>query len=194
MQRVQTHLAVVVSASETAQRLRCDLIEAGVAPSSLASHVRGLRRSLVLGEYERVTLCIDLDTLTLQRHADALRRLLRDRRSFPTTVTAIGITDGRPLSAQAASLGCDVYLDDLEQTIEAVCFFERSTNVHGARCTMSVEPESWASTFIDHPVDEPDRASTARHHAGESGEDHDGPAPRDESSPQGRSRRRRAGE
>jgi len=175
MQRVQAHLAVFVSASDATQSLRHDLINAGIAPAALASHLRGLRRGLVLGEYERVTLCIALDRATLDRHGPMLRRLLEDRRSFPTTITAIGWTLGQALTAEAASLGCDVYLDDHEQVVDAVCFFERSTTVQNARCTMSLEPDCWASSFIEQPVADcianADRHAAARNLANDQSDD-----------------------
>lgn len=144
MQRARTHLAVVISASAKTDRLRCQLLDAGIPPAGVTSHLRGLRRSLVLGEVDRVTLCIALDAHTLKRYGEDLRRLIDDQRSFASMVTAIGLTLGEPLSADAASLGCAVYLDCLEQAVEAVSYFEHCGTLRAPTRNVKGVTQHWA--------------------------------------------------
>jgi hypothetical protein len=152
MQRVRTHLAVVVSATAKTDRLRCQLLDAGIPPGGITSHLRGLRRSLVLGEVDRVTLCIALDAHTLRRYGQDLRRLLDDQRSFASVITAIGLTLNEPLSAEAASLGCSVYLDDLDQAVEAVGYFEHCGTLRAPQRNVKGVTKHWTVS----PADESD--------------------------------------
>ena len=135
MQRGTNHIAVVISADAAADRLRGRLLHAGLEPASVTTHLRGLRRSLVLGTYNRATICITLDQPTLARYGDELHILLRDQRSFATTLTAIGITGRQPLTAEAAAVGCSVYLESIAQAVDAVCYFESVQAPLHPRCS-----------------------------------------------------------
>ena len=76
MEERSSHLTVVVGASTLAEDLRRLLVQCGVAHAGVATHLRGLRKSMLLGENDLVIVCIALDQNTLQRHGDSLRRLL----------------------------------------------------------------------------------------------------------------------
>lgn len=143
LQRDPSHIAVVVSANPARDVLRRRLLDAGIAPAGITTSIRGLRRSLMLGEFERVTICVTLDVETLTRHGEALRTLLRDQRGFATTLTAIGITGRQPLSADAASIGCTIYLESLAHAVDAVCYFENTRAPVNPRCTGSWLHPQW---------------------------------------------------
>lgn len=153
--RVRTHLAVVVSASAKTDALRCRLLEADLPPAGITSHLHGLRRALVLGEVDRVTLCIALDDATLARHSEELRRLIDDQRNFASTITAIGLTLGEPLTAHAASLGCSVYLDDLSQVVEAVNYFEHCGTLRAPKRNVAGITEYWADAPPEESATQP---------------------------------------
>lgn len=168
MQRVRTHLAVVVSATDKTDRLRSQLLDVGIPPAGITSHLRGLRRSLVLGEVDRVTLCIALDAETLKRYSEDLRRIIADQRSFSSVITAIGLTLGEPLSADAASLGCSVYLDDFHQVVEAVSYFEHCGTLRAPKRNVQGLADHWSKPILNEdetaapPVHEAPRAKHVR--------------------------------
>jgi hypothetical protein len=126
MEERSSHLTVVIGASRVAEQLRRSLLRRQLSHSGISTHLRGLRRSLVLGENPLVVLCIALDEATLGRHGAVLKGLLADRRSFSCHFRSVGLLDGRGLTSAAAELGCDVYVNDLRQAGRAMQLLSRS--------------------------------------------------------------------
>jgi hypothetical protein len=106
---------VLTGASPSIDAFRRKLIKRAIPHVSVGAHLRGLRRSLLLGRYDLAIVCVSLDEWTLQRFGLPMRQLLRDQHNLPTVVRSIGlIPDGRP-SPGVAELGCDVLLRDARE-------------------------------------------------------------------------------
>jgi hypothetical protein len=114
------HLTVVIGASSIADELRRTLVQHDVAHAGVTTHIRGLRRSVVLGENDLVVVCIALDAHTLARHGNAVRQLLADHRCSPKPVRSVGLLSDIGLNRDAAELGCDVYVDDSSAAAKAI--------------------------------------------------------------------------
>jgi hypothetical protein len=122
MQSVTQQVAVVlVSASETGEHVRRELVARGVAMLGATGTLSALRRTLVRERFDApVILCITLDDATMRRHGRFLARLLEDRRSFATPLHAIGLIAAQWRN-EWASTGCDAWagdLTDLERLID----------------------------------------------------------------------------
>src|SRR5262245_45800466 len=120
MEERSSHLTIVVGASTIAEDLRRSLVRRRVAHAGVTTHLRGLRKSLVLGQDDLVVVCIALDRPTLTRHGEAVRRLLVDHRCLPKTVRSVGLLSELGLPRDVAVLGCDVYVHDSRQATSAI--------------------------------------------------------------------------
>ncbi|MDY7108275.1 MAG: hypothetical protein SYC29_06520, partial [Planctomycetota bacterium] len=64
MEAVEDHLAVVIGASRTAEDLRRYLVRRGTPYTGVTTHLRGLRRGLLLGRPEMAIICVALNRST----------------------------------------------------------------------------------------------------------------------------------
>jgi hypothetical protein len=119
------HLAVVIGASRTAEELRRYLVTCGTPCSGVANHLRGLRRSLLLGRPEMAVVCVALNRLTLERHGEELRRLVRDLRAFPTPIHTIGLVPPLTLMSRVVHLGCDIYVSSAGEARDVLGLLRR---------------------------------------------------------------------
>ncbi len=120
--RVQ-NLAIVIGASATAEALRCQLLADGVHLAIAAGHLRGLRRALVTCQHGPVTLCVSLDSITLDRYGETLVRLLDDARHMPGRILSIGVLDQSLPLSMVTHLCCDLYsasASDVHSVLDAV--------------------------------------------------------------------------
>ena len=145
MEERSSQLTIVVGASSIAEALRRSLVRKGVAHAGVATHLRGLRRSLVLGETDLVILCIALDQATLNRHGDSLRRLLTDHHCLPRHVRSIGLLTEVGLTRQSAELGCDVYVHDSRAAVHAARLLARRARIKRRSSTSRRTPvrDAW---------------------------------------------------
>lgn len=125
MEERSTHITVVVGASAVAEELRRLLVQRNVAHAGVATHLRGLRSSIVTGCNDLVILCIALDQATLQRHGNSLRALLADCHCFPQAVRSVGLLTEVGLTQDVASMGCDVYAHNSKEAANAVRLLAR---------------------------------------------------------------------
>lgn len=138
MEERSSHLTIVVGASTIAEELRRSLVRHGVAHAGVATHLRGLRKSMLLGEESLVVVCIALDQATLLRHGEALRLLLADHHCFQRNVRSVGLLAGIGLTSDIAEMGCDVYVDDSKHAVKAVRLLARHWQ---AQQSASASPE-----------------------------------------------------
>ena len=146
MEERSSHLTVVVGASTLAEDLRRLLVQCGVAHAGVATHLRGLRKSMLLGENDLVIVCIALDQNTLQRHGDSLRRLLADCHCFPQAVRSVGLLTEVGLTRDVADMGCDVYAHDTKQAANAVRLLARRWTRQRASATAARRARQRAET------------------------------------------------
>lgn len=116
--------AVVIGASPLAEAVRRSFVRRGLPHAGTAAHLRGLRRSLVLGECESAVLCIALDEATLDQYGHALRGVLQDQSTFASPVCSVGILPNDRLTPELASLGCHVYVQSPGQATDVVRVFD----------------------------------------------------------------------
>jgi hypothetical protein len=159
MEAMGDHLAVVIGASRTAEQLRRYFVTRGTPYTGVATHLRGLRRGLLLGHPEMAFVCVALTRPTLDRHGEDLQRLMADLRGFPTPVHSIGLLPPSMLLSRVAHLGCNVYVGDLEEATEVMgalrCHWQRD-HVAARRAELleawaAEEPGSEAGGRIAHP-------------------------------------------
>jgi hypothetical protein len=152
MEERANHLTVVIGASCIAEELRRTLVQHDVAHAGVSTHLRGLRKSMVLGENDLVVVCIALDRATLTRHGKAVRQLLCDHRCSPQPVRSVGLLTEIGLDREAAELGCDVYVDDSDQATKAIALLARRWQRSQSKApasrsrisdTRSMQPYSW---------------------------------------------------
>ena len=120
MEERSNHLTVVVGASAVAEELRRSLVQSGVTHAGITAHLRGLRKSMVLGENDLVVVCIALDQQTLARHGGSLRQLMADHHCFPQTMRTVGLLTDLGLTRDVAELGCDVFVHDTRDAASAI--------------------------------------------------------------------------
>jgi hypothetical protein len=125
MERRAGQLTVVIGASSIAEQLRRTLMQHDVAHVGITTHLRGLRRSMVMGQNELVVVCIALDQTTIARHGKAVRQLLADHHCRQQVVRSVGLLSDLGLNRDAAELGCDVYVDDSAQAAKAITLLAR---------------------------------------------------------------------
>jgi hypothetical protein len=125
MERRAGQLTVVIGASSIAEQLRRTLVQHDVAHVGVSTHLRGLRRSMVMGRNELVVVCIALDQTTIARHGKAVRQLLADHHCRQQVVRSVGLLTDLGLNRDAAELGCDVYVDDSAQAAKAIVLLAR---------------------------------------------------------------------
>lgn len=128
MEGSPSHLTVVVGGSRLADELRRCLVQRGVDHVGIATHLRGLRSSMATGDYDCMIVCIALDAATLQRHGEGLRQLLQDRaferrighgpRAGAGEIRSIGVLTDIGLTAEVATLGCDVFVADTGEAVD----------------------------------------------------------------------------
>ena len=120
MEERSNHITVIVGASAVAEELRRMLVRLKVAHAGVATHLRGLRKSMALGQNDLMIICIALDSSTLARHGESLRKLLADCHCFPQAVRSVGLLTKIGLTRDTAALGCDVYAHDSVEAAHAV--------------------------------------------------------------------------
>jgi len=125
MEEKRDHLTVVIGASGIAEELRRSLVQHKVAHAGVSNHLRGLRKSMVLGQNDLVVVCIALDRSTLSRHGRSLKTLLADNHCFPQAVRSVGLLTDIGLNRDAAEIGCDLYVDDSANAVSAVKLLTR---------------------------------------------------------------------
>jgi hypothetical protein len=125
MEAVGDHFAVVIGASRTAEQLRRYFVTRGTPYTGVATHLRGLRRGLLLGRPEMAIVCVALNRPTLDRHGEDLQRLMADLRGFPTPVHSIGLVPPSTLLSHVAHLGCDIYVGGLEEATDVMAVLRR---------------------------------------------------------------------
>lgn len=125
MEEKRDHLTVVIGASGIAEELRRTLVQHNVAHAGVSNHLRGLRKSMVLGQNDLVVVCIALDRSTLSRHGRSLKTLLADNHCFPQMVRSVGLLTDMGLNRDAAEIGCDLYVDDSANAVSAVKLLTR---------------------------------------------------------------------
>jgi hypothetical protein len=125
MEAREDHLAVVIGASPTAEQLRRYLVTCGTPYTGVSTHLRGLRRSLLLSQPEMAVVCVALSRSTLDRHGEDLCRLVRDLRGFPRPIHSVGLVPPSTLMSRVAHLGCDVYVGSLEEATDAISLLRR---------------------------------------------------------------------
>jgi hypothetical protein len=127
MEERADHLAVVIGASSIAEDLRRSLVQHGVKHAGVTSHLRGLRRTMVLPESneELVVVCVSLDRTTLDRHGEDLRQLLADHHCSRRGIRSVGLLTGLGFTRDVAEMGCDVYVEDSGQAARAVRLLAR---------------------------------------------------------------------
>ena len=127
MEERSDHLTVVIGASSVAEELRRSLVQFGAAHAGVTTHLRGLRRSMVLPNKkdELVVVCVSLDRATLDRHGKAVRRLLAEHHTSPRGVRSVGLLTGMGLTREVAEMGFDVLVANCDQAIRAVRLLSR---------------------------------------------------------------------
>jgi len=120
MEAMGDHLAIVIGASETAEKLRRFLVCHGTPHAGAASHLRGLRRGLLLGCPELAIVCVALNRATLSRHGQALNLLMADLKGFPSPIRSIGLVPRSTMTSRVAHLGCDVYVGSLDEATDVI--------------------------------------------------------------------------
>jgi hypothetical protein len=120
MEERSSHITVIVGASTVAEDLRRMLVRRKVSHAGVATHLRGLRKSMALAESDLMIVCIALDQPTINRHGESLRKLLADCHCFPQAVRSVGLLTEVGLTGDTASLGCDVYAHDSAEAARAV--------------------------------------------------------------------------
>lgn len=137
MEERSNHITVIVGASTLAEDLRRMLVRRKVAHAGVATHLRGLRRSMALGESDLMIICIALDQRTIDRHGESLRKLLADCHCFPQAVRSVGFLTEVGLTSDTATLGCDVYAHDSEEAARAVRLLAKKWNKQRSRAAGS---------------------------------------------------------
>ena len=120
MEERSNHITVIIGASEVAEDLRRRLVRRKVAHAGVATHLRGLRKSMALGHSDLMIVCIALDQPTIHRHGNSLRKLLADCHCFPQAVRSVGLLPEVGLTRDTAEMGCDVYAQDSAAAARAV--------------------------------------------------------------------------
>lgn len=90
--------------------LRRTLAARGEPVVGVSTHLRGLRSALAVRNDQRFILVVAIERATLERYGALLRRLLADYSSANGPVRCVGLLDDAGLSAEAATLGCDLYV------------------------------------------------------------------------------------
>ncbi len=125
MEERSKHLIVVIGASKVAEQLRRSLVRQSMPHAGVTTHLRGLRRWMVLGQTDLVVVCIALNQQTLSRHGPAMQKLLADQQCFPQSVRSIGLLSDIGMTGDMAQLGCNVYVHDSKAAAEAVRLLTR---------------------------------------------------------------------
>ena len=120
MEERSNHITVIIGASAVAEDLRRRLVRRKVAHAGIATHLRGLRKSITLGQGDLMIVCIALDQSTIDRHGESLRKLLADCHCFPQAVRSIGLLPEVGLTRETAEMGCDVYAQNSTAAAKAV--------------------------------------------------------------------------
>jgi hypothetical protein len=145
MEERSSHLTIVVGTSAIAEELRRSLVQRCVAHAGLTTHVRGLRRSIIVGENDLVVVCIALDSMTIERHGESLRNLLADHHCFPQTVLSVGLLTEIGLTSATAEMGCDLYVHDSQEAVKAVRLLTRHWERVRASRLNGAEPQAQGS-------------------------------------------------
>jgi len=127
MEERPNHLTVVIGASSVAEDLRRSLVQHGESHAGVTTHLRGLRRTMVLPRQqgELVVVCVSLDRSTLERHGSSIRRLLADHHGAPQTVRSVGLLTSVGFTREIAEMGFDVFVEDAGQAAKAVKMLAR---------------------------------------------------------------------
>src|SRR5436190_3970175 len=150
MEERRDHLTVVIGAAGIAEDLRRLLVRANLSHVGIATHLRGLRKSMIVERGDLVVVCIALDHPTLARHGNALRRLLADHECYPRAVRSVGLLTDIGLTRDAAEMGCDVYVDNSAQAADAVRMLARRwQRLHSRKPVVAAKKRS-ASSMARH--------------------------------------------
>jgi hypothetical protein len=133
MEERSNHITVIVGASTVAEELRRMLVRRKVAHAGVATHLRGIRKSMALSESDLTIVCIALDRSTINRHGESLRKLLADCHCFPQAVRSVGLLTEVGLTGAIAALGCDVYAHDSQEAARAVRLLARKWSTQKSR-------------------------------------------------------------
>jgi hypothetical protein len=153
MEERSDQLVVVVGASCLAEQVRRALSRGAHPVAGITSHLRGLRRLLVRGEFNRVDFFISLDDLTLRRHAVSVRQLIDDRVGFGSTVSVIGLLAHQTSSVRGATLGCDLYAVDARHAIRAMRSLQRlRSSDHQRSCWTQPVAAHYSNRLTEGPL------------------------------------------
>jgi hypothetical protein len=127
MEERPNHLTVVIGASSVAEDLRRSLVQHGESHAGVTTHLRGLRRTMVLPKKqdELVVVCVSLDRATMERHGSSVRRLLADHQGPRRCVRSVGLLASPGLTREMAEMGFDVFVEDAVQAVKAVKLLAR---------------------------------------------------------------------
>lgn len=120
MEERSNQITVIIGASAVAEDLRRRLVRRKMAHVGVATHLRGLRKSMALGQSDLMIVCIALDQPTITRHGESLRKLLADCHCFPQAVRSVGLLPEVGLTRATAEMGCDVYAQDSAEAATVV--------------------------------------------------------------------------
>jgi len=120
MKQLTNHLTMVVGGSDLADDLRRQLVQRDIEHVGVMTHLRGVRSSLVTGQYDVFVLCIVLDERTVRQFGEEIRRLLQDHACHQTVIRSIGLIPDEALHRDALALGCDVYVAETGQAVEMI--------------------------------------------------------------------------
>jgi len=140
------HITLLAGQADGTGDLRRQLIQGGVQPWMSCQDWPGLRRWLLQGRCDLVTICVALTDDTLEVERESLTSFLNDIRSFPATVRAIGVLNGQRLNAVRASTGFDLYVPDAAAALEAIACVRRAilrptVGLSGRRLLVDLAPD-----------------------------------------------------
>ena len=112
MPETRGQLAAVIGSSVTTEELRKCLGGSGVTLAGNPTHIRVLRRRMLLSQRETTILVVTLDSATLERYGRSLRDLVADLHTLPGDTYSVGVLASATdqLSPSASAMGCDMYV------------------------------------------------------------------------------------
>ncbi|HWB19595.1 MAG TPA: hypothetical protein VG711_04785 [Phycisphaerales bacterium] len=125
---------IVIGDATDADELRRKLIEEHMDPVIITDQIRGLRRSLVLGEMQLAVVCVPLTPNTISRFGESLQKLMDDQASFSTAIRTVGMLDEQERTSQAALLECHMYTRGIQEAYEAVLMFREQMRAIWKKC------------------------------------------------------------
>jgi hypothetical protein len=120
MEERSKHLTLIVGASDLAENVRRSLARKGSTAAGISSHLRNLRKNLTKSQSDVVIVCVAMDRPTIDRHGSTLQQLFNDRHGFRPAIRSVGLLSDAALTTKAAEIGCDVYVHNTHQALQAV--------------------------------------------------------------------------